>query len=606
MITLRDPVFAPRQKTAHDITIPDCIRKCAETGRLDAFRLQWKKGEPNQPHVYWDSDVAKVLEGMAQMLKIQPDPDMEKELDSLVDLIISAQQPDGYLNVHFTVVEPENRWKFLSWAHELYCAGHLIEAAVAHFQATGKQKFLHAMCRYADYIDSVFGREDGKKRGYPGHQELELALVKLYRITGEKRYLDLAGYFIDERGREPNYFSDIEQSAYRGGLMQIQAHKPVREHTDAVGHAVRAVYFYCAIADVTAETGNTELLHVAERMFDSIAEKRMYITGGIGSTCHGEQFTHDYALPNDTAYAESCAAIGLCLFAKRMLDITGHRKYADVLERSLYNNALSGISLSGDEYFYANLLEVNSTVFEQGNTCTKRRKWFNCSCCPTNYCRFLPQLGDFCFEAGSNEIRIDIPAAANISTDLCELEISGGYPYDGRISIEIRRGGEFGIALRIPGWCSAYTLRINGMEDTGPEVSGYRKIKRVWKPGDIIQLNLEMPVQIIYPNPNIAACSGRAAIQRGPAVYCLESTDNPGIILKNVILLQNPDFRTENAAGLPEQTIAIRCTAQEEFSLENDLYRTTPPQRKNVEICAIPYALWQNRGESSMQVFLRT
>ena len=371
-IQLHDSVFAPRQKTGHDVTIPSCLKRCRETGRIDAFRLQWKKGDPNPPHVYWDSDVAKVLEGMAEMLMIHPDPAMEKELDELVDLIVSAQRDDGYLNVHFTVVEPEKRWSNLGDWHELYCAGHLIEAAVAHFQATGSRKFLDAMCRYADYIASVFGPAPGQKRGYPGHEEIELALVRLYRTTGETRYLNLAKYFIDERGADPNYFSETEKSIPRDFLSNRQAHKPVREQEQAVGHAVRAVYLYCGMVDVAVETRDCVLLNAAIRLFDNLSRRRMYITGGIGSTSIGEAFTTDFGLPNDTAYAESCAAIGLAMFAKRLLDVTNEGKYADVLERVLYNNALSGISLSGDEFFYVNLLEVNDATHEHGNTCKKQ------------------------------------------------------------------------------------------------------------------------------------------------------------------------------------------------------------------------------------------
>ena len=604
-IQLLDPVFAPRQKTGHDVTIPSCIRRCRETGRIDAFRLQWKKGDPNPPHVFWDSDVAKVLEGMAEMLMIHPDPSMEKELDELVDLIVSAQQEDGYLNTHFTVVEPEKRWSNLGDWHELYCAGHLMEAAVAHFQATGSRKFLDSMCRYADYISTVFGSAPGQKRGYPGHEEIELALVKLYQATGEKRYLNLAKYFIDERGATPNYFSETERSLVPELLANRQAHKPVREQEKAVGHAVRAVYLYCGMTDVALETGDSELLKAAIRLFDNLSQRRMYVTGGIGSSCLNEEFTEDFGLPNDTAYAESCAAIGLVLLSKRLLDGAMEGKYADVLERALYNNALSGISLSGDEFFYANLLEVNDTVHEYGVTCKKRQKWFGCSCCPTNYSRFLPQLGTFCCAASDDLLRIDIPAAALISTDTYEARIDGNYPYDGNITVTILRGGSFTLALRIPGWCENYSIELNGTAaDHDPE-SSYWKMTRKWQSGDRITLNLEMNVEVIYPNPRLAADAGKVAIQRGPLVYCLESVDNPGIFLPNVILPVKPEFHLDKAAGLPEGTVAIRCKAKEEYSASDALYRNTPPLHRDIDVCFIPYALWQNRGEASMQVFVR-
>ena len=604
-ILLCDSVFAPRQKTGHDVTIPSSLKCCRETGRIDAFRLQWKKGDPNPPHVFWDSDVAKVLEGMAEMLMIHPDPAMEKELDELVDLIVSAQQDDGYLNVHFTVVEPEKRWSNLGDWHELYCAGHLIEAAVAHFQATGSRKFLEAMCRYADYIASAFGPAPGQKRGYPGHEEIELALVKLYRATGEKRYLNLAKFFIDERGAAPNYFLETEKSLAPEQLPNRQAHKPVREQEQAVGHAVRAVYLYCGMVDVAVETGDSTLLDAAIRLFDNLSQRRMYITGGIGSTSIGEAFTVDFGLPNDTAYAESCPAIGLAFFAKRLLDVTKEGKYADVLERVLYNNGLSGISLIGDEFFYANLLEVNDATYEHGVTCKKRQKWFGCSCCPTNYCRFLPQLGMLCCKAGEKYLRIDIPAAARISNDAYDVRIDGNYPYDGNITVTIARGGAFTLALRIPGWCANWSVELNGVAADKVLEASYLKMTREWKSGDRVTLKLEMKPEVIYPHPEIAADAGKAAIQRGPLVYCLESVDNPGVSLPNVILPSVPEFHLGKASGLPEDTVAIRCRAKEETSSSDALYRNTPPECHDVDLCFIPYALWQNRGESSMQVFVR-
>ena len=603
-ISLCDPVFSLRQRICHDVTIPSCIRKCDETGRLKAYLLQWKKGDADTPHIYWDSDVAKVLEGMAEMLMIRPDPVMAQELDRLVDLVISAQQEDGFLNVHFTVVEPNHRWSYDGGRHELYCAGHLMEAAVAHFYATGSRKFLDAMCRYADYIDSVFGNGRGKKRGYPGHEEIELALVKLYHATGEKRYLNLAKYFIDERGCDPDYYRrEDEKHAYM--LPNIQAHKPVRRQDKAEGHAVRAVYLYCGMVDVAVETGDRELLNTAIRIFDNIASRRMYITGGIGSTARGEQFTTDFGLPNDTAYAESCAAIGLALFARRLLVATGDSKYAEVMERVLYNNGLSGIALSGDEFFYANLLEVNDTTYEFEHVKKVRQKWFDCSCCPTSYSRFLPQLGKFCYSLSPETAWIHIPAAAKLATEQYEIEVEGSYPCDGNIKIRIHRGGAFTLALRIPSWSRGYTVAVNGSADRSPLQHGYWMQKLEWMQGDTVELKLNMEPVLIYPHPQIVEDAGKAAIQRGPVVYCLESVDNPGILLHQAILPAKPEFRLDKAEGLPPETVAIRCKAKVAESDSGELYRTALPKFRDTEICAIPYALWQNRGNSSMQVFLR-
>ena len=603
-IRLNDSVFAPRQETNWKTTIPNCIRRCEETGRIKAFKLGWKEGDPDKPHIYWDSDVAKVLEGMAASLQIHPDPELEKRLEELVELVIGAQQKDGYLNTYFTQVEPEKRWTNLHDWHELYCAGHLMEAAVAHYEATGKRNFLDAMCRYADYIDSVFGREPGKKRGYPGHEEIELALVKLYHATGEKRYLELSRYFVEERGSKPNYFV-TEENFPEAGLKNRQAHKPVRQQTEADGHAVRAMYLFAGVADVAAETRDPSLLECAERVFRNVAGRRMYITGGVGSAQQGEAFTHDFALPNSVAYAESCAAISLALFAKRLLDATDKHEYADVLERVIYNNGISGISLQGDTFFYANPLEVNSTFLQYDHVLSTRQKWFDCSCCPTNYCRFLPRLGLFCADADSGRVRIDIPAAMTISRPEYELEISGEYPYDGKITVRIVKGGKFALSLRIPSWCRKYSISLNGKLSEPRLQNGYWILEREWSSGDEIVLDLDMPAEVIYANAAVPSDIGKAALQRGPVVYCLESVDNPDILLHTVRISAHPSFDVIEASGLPEGTRAISFSGEAANPADDDLYSINPPIYKPVRLCAIPFALWQNRGKSSMQVFLQ-
>ena len=602
-IELNDRILSPRQKTGRKATIPECIEKCRTTGRLRAFELKWRPGDPDKPHVYWDSDVAKVLEGMAWSLIVSPDPKLEAQLDDLVDLIVSAQQPDGYLNTHFTLVEPENRWKNLHHEHELYCAGHLIEAAVAQFEATGKRKFLDAMCRYADLIASVFGRGPGQMRGYPGHEELELALVKLYRATGEKRYLELAKYFIDERGAEPNYFTTVEGLA-PSKLENLQADKPVRKQIAATGHAVRALYLYCGIADVAAETGDAELRQLVERLFDNLAEKRMYITGGVGSTPVGEAFTYDFALPNDTAYAESCAAMALVLLAKRLLDATGKSKYAEVMERALYNNALSGLSLDGTHFFYANPLEVNATTRELMNLGRVRQEWFSCSCCPTSYCRFLPQLGRFCAAATGKSLRIDIPAAMRIESPEFAAEVTGNYPYSGDVALTVLRGGEFELAMRIPGWCRNFAVKLDG-EDVSASVSdGYWRMKRQWRTGDKVELFLAIEAELRFADPRVPADAGRAAIQRGPLVYCVESADNPGVRLHSLRVPLRPEFRETGAPGLPEGTVALRFAARCDKAEPDGAFSRRAPEYSPCEVVAIPYALWQNRGAGAMQLFL--
>ena len=605
-IRLADQFFRPRQDVLESSTLESSLKKCEETGRIDAFLLRTPGGDVPEPHVFWDSDVAKVMEGMAYAVKLNPESPMRARLDALVDRVVSAQQPDGYLNTHFTVVEKENRWRMLSWAHELYCAGHLIEAAVAHFEATGSRKFLDAMCRYADYIGQVFGRGEGQKRGYPGHEELELALVKLFRATGERKYLDLAKYFVDERGQEPHYFSQVEKTQSEGGLAQLQCHKPVREQTEAVGHAVRAVYLYSGMADVAALTGDGELLAVCEKLFDNIVNKKMYLTGGIGSTRHGEAFCGAYVLPNAEAYAESCASIGMVFFAHRMLKITGDRKYADVVERELYNGAISGLSLSGSEFFYVNPLEVGSSFQEGGHVQHVRQKWFGCSCCPTSYCRFIPQLQDFCFRAEENTLWVDIPAAADIRTDAYAASISGAYPYDGRIRMTVSSKAVMTLKVRIMGFTGGrFSVRLNGEELQPAVEKGYAVISRAFAEGDTLEWEFNMPARMIFANPLVSADSGCAAVCRGPIVYAFETADNPGSIAGYALRAYENNFRIVPADGLPEGTMAVECDGYvRDVSPDAPLYSSAPVSFRPVRLKGIPYALWQNRAESEMRVFL--
>lgn len=607
-VHLTDKVLALRQKIGREVTIPSAIARSHETGRVEAFKLNWKEGMENQPHFFWDSDVAKVLEGMAESLMVSFDPALAKELDELVDLVISAAHDDGYLNIYFSTVAPEERWTNLGVRHELYCAGHLIEAAVAHFEATGERKFLDTMCRYADYIDRVFGREPDKKRGYPGHEELELALVKLYRVTGEKRYLDLAGYFIDERGQSPNYFGEVEKTLTPRQIKNVQAHKPVREQHDAVGHAVRAVYLYSGMIDAAVEKGDEELKNVCIRLFDSIADRRMYVTGGIGSTSYNEEFTNDYDLPANSAYAESCASIGLALFSKRMLEVFENVKYADVLERCLYNNCLSGISLEGDQFFYANPHqalpdEVRNTEIVLEHLKKVRQRWFSCSCCPTNYCRFLAQLAMFCVRPGKDVLSIDIPAACDIETEDYSVKVLGGYPDDGNVSVAIVRGGTFTLRLRIPSWCGKYSILVNGRE-AGTVKDGYWQLEKQWQKNDRIDFTLDIPVRLVYANANVSCAFGKAVVMRGPQVFVLEEHDNPGIILHTAAVSGDTEFAVESAPDLPEGSCLLKCKGKAVTGDAGELYRSTAPVFSDVELHFIPYALWQNRSIGGMQVFI--
>lgn len=604
-VSPEDVILKRAIETDKKSTIPSSLAKCYETGRIDAFKLNWKEGMPNQPHIYWDSDVAKVLEGVANILSIYPDAELEAEYDKIVDLIVSSQQKDGYLNSYYTTIEPEKRWTKLWLNHELYCAGHLIEAAVAGYEQLGKTKLLDAVCRYADYIDSVFGREEGKKRGYPGHQEIELALVRLYHATGNEKYFKLAKYFIDERAQSPHYYKEVEKVP-EANCLNIHAHKPVREQTEAVGHAVRAVYMYSGMADVARLSNDEELFRTCEKLFDNIIQKRMYITGGIGSSFFGEVFTIDYDLQNSSLmYAESCAAMGFVRFASRMLNATGDGKYAEIIEKAIFNGVLSGISLSGDKFFYTNYLEVDDNTKIYNHGAKERQKWFTCSCCPTSFCRFLPETLQYIWSTSDDELRLNIPVANNYKSSFGEVEVKSLYPYDGKIRITVKTAGDFKFAVRIPAWCKKYNLSLNGVKVTDAAVANYVTFNRSWQNGDVIELELDMPVNVMRSNFKITNNMGRIALMRGPVVYACESVDNPDGIA-NMRIDTEGGFELVAADGLPENVVAVRGKAIYEEAPDTDsLYFSGSLIRKNGTFTAIPYHLWQNRGAAKMAVWIR-
>ena len=604
-VRLCDSVFMPRIKLAMGPMLKAVTEQTESTGRIGAFDLNWKEGDPFKPHVFWDSDVAKVLEGMAYILGLENIPELEKLYDSWVERIVAAQQPDGYLNVYFTVVEPENRFKYLNRAHELYCAGHLIEAAVAGFEVLGKRKLLDAMCRYADYLDAVFGLEPGKRRGWPGHQELELALIRLYRVTGEKRYLRLAAYFINDRGTEPNVFA-AEGNSF-SDLVVRQAHIPIREMQEISGHAVRALYMCSGAADVAFETADEELFSVCEKLFENVAERRSYITGGVGSTPVGEAVTADWDLPESTAYAESCAAIAFAFFASRMLNYTGDIKYAELLERVLYNNCMSGVGNSGDTFFYANPLQMlntknHSQVLNPGQKGV-RQKWFSCSCCPTNYIRFLPKLGTFVWSFDERSAVLHIPAAGEISTEKFGAAVSGSYPAEGRITVTMTKNSLLAFRLRIPLWAEKFSLKVRGENVVCN--AGYMDLPGPWQSGDKVELDIEIKAHLVFPRAEVADSAGRAAIMRGPLVYALESVDNP-LNLHGCRVFSDTEFSevslpAELDSMLPGVAFEGEYRNSEE---ESPLYSSVAPKWKKGRFMAIPYYLWQNRGESDMRIFI--
>lgn len=616
---LDDLFWAPRQQVNRRATIPHEYEQFERTGHIAAWDLSWKPGDPNPPHIFWDSDVAKWMEAASHSLATHYDSRLDRQLDALIGKMARAQQPDGYLNSHYIAVEPDKRWTNLRDCHELYCAGHLFEAAVAHYQATRKRTLLDVARRYAGHIEAEFGREPGKKRGYCGHEEIELALVKLYHATGEPRYLRLAQYFIEERGQPPHYF-DIEARARGEDPAQfhfktyayMQAHAPVREHTEVVGHAVRAMYLYSAMADLARETGDDELFQVCERVWHHLSSKRLYVTGGLGTSASNEGFTDDYDLPDETAYAETCAAIGLVFWSHRMLQLTGDGQYADVMERALYNGALSGVALDGRHFFYVNPLTSRGDHH--------RQEWFGCACCPPNIARLIASVGGYCYSQGESEAWVHLFAEGE-----GRLEINGrdvvlqqitSYPWEGTVKVKVQLPYPltFTLHVRVPAWCQDWGLRVNGEPAFEavpfPLTKGYIHLTREWAPGDEVVLNMTMPVRYVYAHPNVRQTLGRVALQRGPIIYCLEGVDHGGISLDRIALPADDlsHWQAEHHAELLGGVTVLRGggTVIDERGWGNALYRFDAPENRPINVTAVPYCVWDNRLPGEMRVWLRT
>ena len=620
-VRLADAFWAPRVETNRRATLPIEYRHCKETGRIDAWT--WKKGQPNEPHIFWDSDIAKWIEAASYSLASHPDKALERQVDAVVDLMKAAQGKDGYLNSHFLFVEPGKRWTNLRDLHELYCAGHLMEAAVAYAQATGKRAFLDILCRYADHIAAVFGPKKGQKRGYCGHPEVELALVKLFRATGNTRYLDLAAFFINERGRRPYYY-DVEAKArgeqpgkpWFGKYSYTQSHRPLREQTEVTGHAVRAMYVYSGMADVAAETGDRTLLAALKRMWKNVTAKRMHVTGGLGPTSRNEGFTFDYDLPNETAYDETCANIALVFWAHRMLHLDPDGRYADVMERALYNSTISGVSLDGQRFFYANPLAAHPGVDPHGGIREahehyRRSAWFGCACCPPNIARLLASLGGYVYSQGKGEARVNLYVAGcgelEVDGRRVELRQKTRYPWDGRVALTVMPAepAAFAVALRIPGWCRGASLTVNGRAVRMTIDKGYARIVRPWQAGDRIDLLLPMPVERIEAHPRVRQDAGCVALQRGPVVYCLEEADN-GRDLNDLVLPRSATLTAAFKPGLLGGVAVIEGQAlrRDVKGWANRLYETRPTPLRRIPFRAVPYAVWENRQPGEMAVWL--
>ena len=634
-VRIRDSFWEERRETVRTNAIPyqwkalnDELPGAEPSGCLRNFRIAagLEQGE-HRGFVFQDSDAAKWLEGVAYSLMSRPDPELEAKADAVVETVVAAQQPDGYLNTYYTITAPEKRFTNLRDNHELYCLGHLTEAAVAYFRATGKKTLLEAAEKYVDLVDRLFGPEPGKLHGYPGHPELELALVKLYGVTGNEKHLRLAKYFVDARGTAPLYFEQEEKKNGNGpyyfadgplGYAYCQADRPVREQGEAEGHAVRAMYLYCAMADLARLTGDDSLRSACERLWTSAAEKRMYITGGIGSSSYGEAFTFDYDLPNDTAYGETCASIGLVFLARRMLLLEPEGKYADVMERALYNGVLSGMQLDGRSFFYVNPLEVlpESCRRDHGKQHVqfRRQPWFGCACCPPNLVRLLMSLEEYVYSVEGETVYVHLYVSGEgefrlPGGTLC-LTCSTDYPWDGRIRFQARTEAPVNavLALRIPAWCPAFRLRVNGAAAEPPEYRGYLRVERLWQDGDSLELELEMKPVLYAASPCVPADAGKAAVVCGPLVYCAEEADN-GPQLHRLSLDPDavPEWRYIPDFPVKAKGIAVSGWRDRDLPAEGGgLYRPLgQTERERVKVRLIPYFLWANRSPGEMRVWLR-
>ncbi|MFZ9681631.1 MAG: glycoside hydrolase family 127 protein, partial [Cephaloticoccus sp.] len=547
--------LADRARLVRDVVIPyqwealnDRVPGAERSGTVHNFQVA--AGEkPGEFYGLWfqDSDLAKWIEAACYRLATHPDPKLEADLDGIIATIAKAQQPDGYLDTYVQLTAPDQRWTNLFEWHELYIAGHFIEAGVAHFEATGKRTLLEVVCKLADMICRIFGLGEGQINGYPGHQEVELALIKLARVTGEQRYVQQAAYFINQRGAEPNYYEAEAKRLGRAKLpvyfylhrwTYLQAGKPVREEADPIGHSVRAMYQLCAMADLARETGDASLRTACETVWRNLCDYHTYVTGAIGSEWNGEQFSLRYDLPNDRAYAESCAGIGLVFFARRMLDLELRGEFADAMERTLLNNVLAGMALDGKTFFYVNPLEVRPAEakrrYDQHYVKTKRVPWFGCACCPPNIARTLASLAYYTHSVQADGLALHLYTDCTLEADVAgtklQLAVATDYPWDGRVKVAVHPAAatRFTLRLRLPGWCVNPTVQVNGsaVALAANTRTGYVHLAREWRAGDVVELDFPMPVQRVRAHPQVVHALGCVALQRGPMVYCLEEADN--------------------------------------------------------------------------------
>ncbi len=624
--------WGDRLKAAHTVTIPLAFSKCESEGRYANFV---KAAHPSDKYdvgtfmgfPFDDTDVYKTIEGASYILQTFPNKDLEAYIDSVLDIVAAAQEPDGYLYTARTInpAKPhpwsgDARWaKEEVWGHELYNLGHMLDAAVAHYQATGSEKFLNIARKFADCVVREIGPNEGQEHIVPGHQIAEMGLAKLYLVTGEQKYLDEAKYFLDMRGK-----TDVHD-------LYSQSLEPVVDQKEAIGHAVRAGYLYAGMADIAALTGDTTYIRAIDRIWQNIVSKKVYITGGVGALHNGEAFGKNYELPNLTAYNETCAAIAQCYLNLRLFLLHGEAKYIDMLERTLYNGVISGMSVDGGRFFYPNPLSSDGEYrFNSDNTKT-RQPWFGCACCPSNLSRFIPSLPGYIYGTKGRSVYVNLFAASTANIDIegknIELEQTTNYPWDGDVTIEVKKNpiGEFAIKLRIPGWAKgevvpsdlyrfdtektpAITINVNGKNE--PVVigtDGYVTLNRKWKKNDRIELHLEMQPRKVVANEHVKDDEGRMAIERGPIVYCAEWADNPDINVHTVFVAPNAEFETienyevENTESSTSafKVNALRTEAQALSTDSNGQLTIT-----KTPLTLIPYYAWNHRGAGKMDVWI--
>jgi uncharacterized protein len=604
-VNLADGFLEPRRCINREVTLPSQYRHLEDTGRLDNFRrASGKTGGEYQGIYFNDSDVYKWLEAAAWTLADGPDPELERMVDAAITEVEDAQRPDGYLNTYFTFERAAERWTDFD-LHEMYCVGHLFQAAAAHYRATGSERLLDVARRFADHICGIFGPDEGKRQAVDGHEEVEMALVELFRITGERRYLEGAQYFVDARGHgrlgrpyglhEPSYSQD---------------HKPLRDQSEVVGHAVRALYLYSGAADVYAETGEPALLQALDRLWENMTTRRMYVRGGLGSRYEGEAFGRDFELPNERAYTETCAAIGSVMWNWRMLGFEGEARYADLIEHTLYNAVLPGVSLDGQHYFYQNPLADDGSH--------RRQPWFGCACCPPNVARLLASLPGYFYGTSEGAVWVHLYADGAATIELggnrtIRVRQRTRYPWDGTVEIQVEGEGEFALMLRVPAWCEGPAVEVNG-ESVDAKISpgSYMEIRRAWSPGDTITLHLPMPVRRIECHPYVAENAGHVALMRGPLLYCAEQADNPDVDLPDLVLDGKEPaarFEPDLLGGVVVVQAEARAAAPDD-GWEDRFYRGVHHHEGDARthttwVTAIPYYAWATREPGAMRVWLR-